>query len=694
MSSKNTDISIGGRKNTRYCSYCNREVTFQLHIKCAECENFILCGDCFSIGAYLSPHKPWHPYQVVECLEYPCFVPEWSYAEELLLLEAIEKCGLGNWKVVAEYMAGTHGLSGVKKGEGGEGALSARELKEKKELLSQISSYGRGAKEVETHYWDLYVRSGFAANEVSAPEQEQSIDEGPRAEVIAAKSISCPCYLPEKHCVTAVGTAAVAATVQTGELHYTAAKPVPTANEAAGTDTSAICGCILAQTLPAPRATLFPGTSCRPPHPLNAPEVTTAVLKDNSSINKDTLLPGYMPLRCDFDVEYDNDAEILLSEMEFANDISVELTDPQRPVGVGNLSFASKYEHPSEIQLKLQVVDIFNQKLTQREQRKHFVVSSGLVDIKRQQQLERKAGSGVALLGNGEEVEERELVSKLRMFSRFSQGRGTETGFDRATGAGASEEVSSPAGTSTTASASASATASGSSLRPRIATDFSNASTSHGMLIDALLKVKKLRRQIEVLRHYRRLGVSGIDDPKLGELEKKRKAQKDSGLELVESEGPAAKRASLGGEAQSQGRKSRASGSGTATFESLPMKRTNSRSSLGSAGGSSGSLSKLSNNNHNNTSTTSASVPIPRHISRDPAYSSLSSAEQQLCAAVDILPGQYQALQAAFSREATRSGLFAPSGTGAGNKELQRMISSFDETKKQTLADFFIMNEK
>ena len=26
---------------------------------------------------------------------------------------------------------------------------------------------------------------------------------------------------------------------------------------------------------------------------------------------------GYMPLRGDFDVEYDNDAELLLAEMEF-----------------------------------------------------------------------------------------------------------------------------------------------------------------------------------------------------------------------------------------------------------------------------------------------------------------------------------------------------------------------------------------
>lgn len=48
----------------------------------------------------------------------------------------------------------------------------------------------------------------------------------------------------------------------------------------------------------------------------------TTLNTGNSNANKDgsnsaSEIIGYMPLRGDFDVEYDNDAELLLAEMEF-----------------------------------------------------------------------------------------------------------------------------------------------------------------------------------------------------------------------------------------------------------------------------------------------------------------------------------------------------------------------------------------
>lgn len=73
-------------------------------------------------------------------------------------------------------------------------------------------------------------------------------------------------------------------------------------------------------------------------------------------------LPGYIPLRGDFDIEYDNNAEHLLADMEFNVD-----------------------DHPSEKSLKLQIVEIFNQKLAERDERKRFVIERGLVDIRQTQ---------------------------------------------------------------------------------------------------------------------------------------------------------------------------------------------------------------------------------------------------------------------------------------------------------------------
>ena len=39
---------------------------------------------------------------------------------------------------------------------------------------------------------------------------------------------------------------------------------------------------------------------------------------------------GYMPLRCDFDVEHDNDAELILADMEFREVVSLCVCSPFR----------------------------------------------------------------------------------------------------------------------------------------------------------------------------------------------------------------------------------------------------------------------------------------------------------------------------------------------------------------------------
>ena len=75
-------------------------------------------------------------------------------------------------------------------------------------------------------------------------------------------------------------------------------------------------------------------------------------------------IAGYMPLREDFDTEHNNDAEQLLVDMEFSPD-----------------------DHPSERLMKLKVIELYNQKLTERDERKKIVISRGLIDIKKQQQV-------------------------------------------------------------------------------------------------------------------------------------------------------------------------------------------------------------------------------------------------------------------------------------------------------------------
>lgn len=96
-------------------------------------------------------------------------------------------------------------------------------------------------------------------------------------------------------------------------------------------------------------------------------------------------IDGFMPLRGDFNVEYDNDAELLLADMEFFDD-----------------------DTEAEKKLKDDVLKLYNEKLDERIARKKFVIENGLLDIKKQHQRERNRPK-----------EEREVCAQMKGFMRF-----------------------------------------------------------------------------------------------------------------------------------------------------------------------------------------------------------------------------------------------------------------------------------
>ena len=96
-------------------------------------------------------------------------------------------------------------------------------------------------------------------------------------------------------------------------------------------------------------------------------------------------LAGFMPRRGDFDMEWENDAEQVIADMEF-----------------------SASDLPQDRQLKIQVVEIYNQKLDERERRKNFLLNRNLLDYRKNQQLD-------ALLPR----DERDLVRRMRLFERL-----------------------------------------------------------------------------------------------------------------------------------------------------------------------------------------------------------------------------------------------------------------------------------
>lgn len=109
-------------------------------------------------------------------------------------------------------------------------------------------------------------------------------------------------------------------------------------------------------------------------------------------------------------------------------------------------SLGGEDDHPSEVALKLDVIRIYNWKLQERNMRKRYAIDRGLVDMKRQQQHEKRLSR-----------DDRELVTKLKVFSRFHSAQ------------------------------------------------------EHESLVESLIKAKKLRYSIELLQHYRSMGLRSIE---------------------------------------------------------------------------------------------------------------------------------------------------------------------------------------
>lgn len=100
----------------------------------------------------------------------------------------------------------------------------------------------------------------------------------------------------------------------------------------------------------------------------------------SAPVNSD--LAGYMPMRGEFEAEYDNTAEFIIKDLSFDDDDTSE-----------------------EREAKLKLLEIYNWKLDRRAERRKFVLERGLHDLKKQQALERKRTK-----------EEREMYNKMRKF--------------------------------------------------------------------------------------------------------------------------------------------------------------------------------------------------------------------------------------------------------------------------------------
>jgi hypothetical protein len=59
-------------------------------------------GNSPKVGEEKGPHKESHKYFILDNLNFPLLMKDWSAKEELQLLQGIMKCGLGNWKEISD----------------------------------------------------------------------------------------------------------------------------------------------------------------------------------------------------------------------------------------------------------------------------------------------------------------------------------------------------------------------------------------------------------------------------------------------------------------------------------------------------------------------------------------------------------------------------------------------------------------
>uniref|UniRef100_A0A803QRB1 Transcriptional adapter n=3 Tax=Cannabis sativa TaxID=3483 RepID=A0A803QRB1_CANSA len=298
----------GDRKAPLYhCNYCNKDISGKIRIKCVVCSDFDLCIECFSVGAEVTPHKSNHPYRVMDNLYFPLICPDWNADEETLLLEGIGMYGFGNWNEVAEHVG----------------------TKSKAQCID--------------HYDAIYLKSPcFPLPDLSHVMGKSKDELLAMAKVPGEVKTENPMIIElppsEEPPLSAI-------------VKYEETKKDPSSTYSSHPTTE------------------VGGDQVKPP---NESMIKDEIKAEESQVDRSigekkprlsgdegptlTELSGYNIKRHEFEIEYDNDAEQLLADMEFKD------TDTE-----------------AERELKLRVLRIYSKKLDERKRRKDFILERNLL---------------------------------------------------------------------------------------------------------------------------------------------------------------------------------------------------------------------------------------------------------------------------------------------------------------------------
>ncbi|PIN20368.1 Histone acetyltransferase complex SAGA/ADA, subunit ADA2 [Handroanthus impetiginosus] len=312
-----------GKKATYHCNYCKSDISGTIRIKCALCSDFDLCVECFSVGAEVHPHKSNHSYRVMDNLAFPLLCPDWNADEEMLLLEGLEMYGLWNWSEVAEHV-------GTKSKAQCIDHYNRTYMNSPCFPLPDMSHVmGKNREELIAMAKECSETKKGAATSGEVDGKEESLFparikvENQRKEGQAGLSSSSVSSEVDTVGASSCGKMSAGATERTSSQ-------VP-AND--GLDAMKV-------------EELHADRSVGEKKPRTAGD-------DGVSMKE---LSGYNSKRQEFEIEYDNDAEQLLADMEFKE------TDTD-----------------AERELKLRVLHIYSKRLDERKRRKDFILERNLL---------------------------------------------------------------------------------------------------------------------------------------------------------------------------------------------------------------------------------------------------------------------------------------------------------------------------
>lgn len=295
----------------------------------------------------------------------------WTVEEDLRLLDAIGTCGLGNWADIAEAISGQGSSSKTAKrcmeryfddflGRYGH-VLPAYVIVEDEE--DQQDANDEEASEPEPKKRRVERMSSFGVAAMTSGRRGKSFKFVPTGTIAGYENVWPDPYLPP---IPAVQVGQEVGRDQRYRAEQVFVKL--TTNAASKKEADAIRKEWEENRLNQPN-----GPTALPMRPEDLPTLAGSELA------------GFMPRRGDFDMVWEDDAENVLADMEFSpNDL------------------------PQDRELKIKVIQIYNSKLDERERRKNFLLSRGLLDYRKNQLADAKLPR-----------DERDLVRRMRLFERL-----------------------------------------------------------------------------------------------------------------------------------------------------------------------------------------------------------------------------------------------------------------------------------